>query len=164
MAQSTTENYWFLKMNFTQKFRYWLPVILAMVLIYWMSTGGFSSSNTSRIIEPIIRFFAPSISRKQILMIHGVIRKLAHVTEYFIFGMLLFRAFRADSRERRWWTWGLSSLAVVVLYAAGDEMHQYFVSTRTASPADVGFDTLGGILAQYASIVWYRQHREDGDP
>jgi VanZ family protein len=152
------------KVKHMRSFRYWLPVILGMVFIYWMSTGGFYSANTLRFIEPIIRFFAPSLSRKQIIMIHGVIRKLAHVTEYLILGILLFRAFRAGSQERRWWTWGLSSVAVVALYAAGDEMHQYFVSTRTASLADVGFDTLGGILAQFVSIVWYRQQRADGDP
>jgi len=152
-------------MAFMQKFRYWLPVILAMVFIYWMSTDAFAVPRTSRIIEPLIRFFAPHISRKEMLMIHGVIRKLAHVTEYFVLGILLFRAFRAGSQERRWWTWGLSSLAVVALYAAGDELHQYYVSTRTASLADVGFDTLGGILAQFVCIIYYdrrgRQEKAD---
>jgi VanZ family protein len=150
-------------MNFMKKFRYWLPVILAMVFIYWMSTDAFAAARTSRIIDPILRFLAPSLSRKEILMIHAVIRKLTHVAEYFVLGILLFRAFRAGSQERRWRTWGLSSLAFVVLYAAGDEMHQYYVSTRTASLVDVGLDTLGGLLAQCVSILWYRQRREDED-
>jgi len=145
-----------------ERFKYWLPVILAMVFISWMSTDLFSAKNTSRIIEPIIRFFVPQISRKQMLMAHTVIRKLAHVTEYFVLGALLFRAIRAGSGERRWRRWALSALAVVMLYAAADELHQYFVSTRTASLADVGLDTLGGVLAQCASIAWYGRCHPEG--
>ncbi len=145
-----------------QKFKYWLPVILAMVFIYWMSTDLFSAKNTSRIIEPIIRFLAPHLSRKEILKIHGVIRKCAHVTEYLVFGILLFRAFRAGSQERHWLRWGLSSLAVVMLYSASDELHQVFVLSRTGSLADVGIDTAGGLLAQCVSIAWYGRRRTDG--
>lgn len=145
-----------------QKYKYWIPVIISMAYIYWMSTDAFAFPRTSRFIEPIIRFFAPHLSRKDMLMVHGVIRKLAHVTEYLVLGILLFRAFRAGSQERRWWKWALSSLAVVAVYAGGDELHQYFVSTRTASLADVGYDMLGGVLAQCISIAWYGRCREEG--
>ncbi len=148
-------------MTFMRNFRYWLPVILGMVFIYWMSTESFSSRTTMHIIEPIIRFFAPSISRKQLVMIHGVIRKCAHVTEYMVLGMLLFRAFRAGSNERRWWRWAGYSLAVVVLYALTDELHQLHVPARTASLVDVGFDTFGGFLAQVVSIVYYGRRRPE---
>ena len=144
-------------MTFLHKFKYWVPVILAMALIFLMSTDAFSSRNTSLIIDPVIRFFAPFLTRREILKVHAVIRKLAHVSEYLVFGMLLFRAFRAGSPDRRWARWGLSSLAVVVLYAASDELHQLNVSTRTASFADVGIDALGGLLAQGISIAWYRR-------
>jgi VanZ family protein len=148
-------------MSFLQRFKYWVPVILAMAFIYWMSTDLFSSVHTSRVIEPIVRFFVPQISRKQMLLVQNVIRKLAHVTEYFILGVLLFRAFRAGSEERQWRRWALSALAVVMLYASADELHQYFVSTRTASLADVGLDTLGGVLAQCVSVVWYGRRRTE---
>ncbi len=148
-------------MTFMRNFRYWLPVILGMVFIYWMSTESFSSRTTMHIIEPIIRFFAPSISRKQLVLIHGVIRKCAHVTEYMVLGMLLFRAFRAGSNERRWWRWAGYSLAVVVLYALTDEFHQLHVPVRTASLVDVGFDTFGGFLAQVVSIVYYGRRRPE---
>ena len=150
------------KMAFMQKFRYWLPVILAMVFIYWMSTDAFAVARTSRIIDPILRFLAPSLSRKEILMIHGMIRKAAHVIVYFILGILLFRAFRAGSNERRWWRWASSSLAAVVLYAMTDEFHQLHVSTRTASLVDVGFDTFGGLLAQFVSVIYYDRQQQVG--
>jgi len=163
MAQSAAENYRLPKMNFMQKFKYWIPVIMTMICIYWMSTDTLSSRSTMHIIEPILRFFAPSLSRKEILMIHGMIRKAAHVIVYLILGILLFRAFRAGSHEQRLWRWALSSLAVVALYAITDEFHQSFIPTRTATLADVGINVLGGILAQFVSIVWYRRHQEEGE-
>lgn len=135
-------------MSFIRNFKYWVPLLLWMSFIFWMSTGTFSAENTSLIIEPILRFLMPSLSPEKVDMIHGVIRKLGHVTEYFILGILLFRAFRSGSRELRTRRWAFSSFVVAVLYAASDEFHQSFISTRTASLFDVGMDTLGGILAQ----------------
>jgi VanZ family protein len=126
-----------------------------MSFIFWMSTGTFSSQNTSLIIEPILHFLMPSISPKNVALIQGAIRKLGHVTEYFILGILLFRAFRGGSKELQNLRWAFSSFLVIVLYAASDEFHQSFVSTRTASLVDVGIDTLGGILAQGVSVLWH---------
>jgi VanZ family protein len=118
-----------------------------------MSTGTFSAQNTSLIIEPLLRLLMPSISAEKADMIHGIIRKLGHVAEYFILGILLFRAFRSDSRELLILRWSVSSLLVVVIYAVSDEFHQSFISTRTASLVDIGIDTLGGILAQSFSAL-----------
>jgi VanZ family protein len=121
-----------------------------------MSTAMFSSQRTYLIIDPVLRWFAPSISHTQVLVIHMIIRKLAHVTEYFITGILLFRAFRAGSGIR----WAFSSVLIVVLLAASDEFHQSFVPTRTAAIQDVGIDILGGILAQCVSVLWFGRHRK----
>ena len=142
-------------MNFIRNFKYWVPVLLWMSFIFWMSTGAFSAQNTSLIIEPILHFLIPSISPEKVAMIHALIRKLGHVTEYFILGILLFRAFRGGSKELRNLLWAFSSLLVVVLYAASDEFHQSFLPTRTESLFDVGIDTLGGILAQGVSVWWH---------
>ena len=142
-------------MIFIRYFKYWMPLVLWMSIIFWMSTEKFSAQNTSLIIEPVIRHLMPSISQEKVKMIHGAIRKLAHLTEYFILGILLFRAFRSGSRELRIRRWAFSSFLVAVLYAASDEFHQSFVSTRTASLFDVGMDTLGGILAQGVSVLWH---------
>lgn len=131
-----------------------------MNFIFWMSTGTFSEKNTSLIIEPILRFLMPGISFQSINMIHGLIRKCGHFIEYFILGLLLFRAFRGGSIGLRRWRWAFSSLIVVVLYAASDEFHQSFISTRTASLADVGIDTIGGIFAQVVRVLWYNHSQK----
>lgn len=146
-------------MSFNGKFKYWFPVFLWMSLIFWMSTEAFSVQKTSFIIESVLRFWAASLSEKEVRMIQAITRKLAHVIEYFILGLLLFRAFRSGSAGGRNRSWAFSSLVVVVLYAAGDEFHQSFVSTRTASIVDVAIDVMGGILAQGASVLWGFRHK-----
>jgi VanZ family protein len=141
-------------------FKFWAPVLVWMSVVFLMSTAAFSSQNTSLIIEPVLRFLAPSLSRQQVELIHGVIRKAGHVTEYFVLGILLFRAFRGTSTEEKVWRWALSAAVVTVLYAASDEFHQSFVSARTPSLWDVGIDAAAGILAQGVTILWhYRRQR-----
>ncbi len=100
----------------------------------------------------------PRLSGEKVDLIHAIIRKLAHVVEYLILGFLLFRAFRGRSNVR--WTsrWFFLVSIIVLLWAASDEFHQYFVSTRTASIVDVGIDAVGGILGQFASVLW-KLHR-----
>lgn len=122
-----------------------------MLIIFWMSTGTFSAQNTSLIIEPLLRFLMPRASAHKIEMLHAVIRKCGHFIEYFILGLLLFRSFRSNSGEFVTWRRVLYSAVIVVLYAFSDELHQSFVSTRTASVIDVGIDTMGGIFAQAVS-------------
>ena len=130
-----------------------------MGFIFWMSTGTFSADNTSLIVEPLLHLLMPSITPEQIQLVHGIIRKAGHVTEYFILGALLFRAFRGDSKKMHGLRWSLASLLVVLLYAMSDEFHQSFVSTRTASIFDVGFDVLGGVLSQAAGFFWVFRDR-----
>lgn len=65
------------------------------------------------------------------------LRKLAHMAEYGILGVLLYRAI---GRE-------LPAFTVGILYAESDEIHQFFVRGRHAAPLDVGFDALGLALA-----------------
>jgi len=62
-----------------------------------------------------------------------ILRKGAHMTEYAILGLLLFRAL---GRE-------VPALALGIAYAITDEIHQHFVRGRHASPIDVLIDTVG---------------------
>ena len=147
-------------MNFKSKVQYWLPVVLWISFIFWMSTGMFSADNTYSFFAPLLRFLVPSISPKEIVIFHMILRKLAHVTEYFVSGLLLFRAFRKSSDENQEWSWAFFSLLGVVLIAASDELHQTFVLNRTASLIDVGIDIFGGFLAQCFSVLMYRRQRQ----
>ncbi len=136
--------------------KYWLPVVLWMGMTFLMSTDLFSARNTSRIIEPILRFLFPSISAHSLQVAHFVTRKLGHITEYFILAALLFRAFRAGMNEPHSFRWLLSSFVVVALFASSDEFHQTFVASRTPSVVDVGIDTFSGMVALIIAFLRYR--------
>jgi VanZ family protein len=137
-----------LKKTIYHAVKYWISVILTMALIFWLSSGTFSSDNTSRFIEPIIHFLFPGMQKTDVELLHVLIRKAGHVTEYFILGFFLFRAFRGHSSKRWSLHWAIYAVVVSAVYAFSDEFHQSFVSTRTASFMDVGIDTVGGIVAQ----------------
>ena len=134
---------------------YWLPVIFWMCFIFWMSNETFSAANTSSVAEKVVTFLVPMISSQELVLIHAVIRKATHVIEYFILGLLLFRAFRGGTSA----SWNslrpFLAFTVVVLFAVSDELHQYFVRTRMGSYVDVGIDAAGGLFAQLASLLRY---------
>ena len=134
--------------------KYWLPVILWTVVIFGMSTDTFSSEHTSRFIVPLLNFLFPFLSPLSVDLIHELIRKSAHVTEYFILGWLLYRAFRGNSYQEWRPEWTLYAAIVVMLYALCDEFHQSFVATRSASLGDAAIDTAGGVLSQ--AVVIFR--------
>jgi VanZ family protein len=139
-------------MSLDRNLKYWLPVVIWMAFIFWMSTAQFSAQNTRSFIEPVIRFFLPAISQHAVEVIHGLVRKGGHLAEYFVLGLMLFRAFRAGSVENHGWRWAWRALVVVAVYASTDEFHQSFVPGRTASLVDVFIDTSGGALAQLISF------------
>ena len=138
----------------------WLPVILWMGVIFWMSTETFSAENTSSVLGKILFVLAPGIPPQAAEWVHLMIRKAAHVTEYFILGLLVFRAFRGGSALSWSYRWAFLAIIVVALFAVSDELHQSFVRARGASVVDVGIDTAGGLLAQVV-IVWRHCSRKN---
>ena len=123
------------------------PVVLWGIVIFLASTSALSGSNTAVLIRPLHWLF-PHLSDATFNFIHGVIiRKGAHFTEYAVFGLLAARAFRTSSRELLRRHWFLISLLLVVSYALGDEFHQSFVPSRTASIYDSMIDGFGGLAA-----------------
>ena len=145
LENCTTLNQIFLK--------FWLPVILWMGVIFGVSTGTFSSEHTSRFIVPLLHFLFPWFSPQDVDLIHELIRKAGHVSEYFILGLLLFRAFRSDSAQGWRPRWTIYTVIGVMIYAVSDEFHQSFVAARGASLVDVGIDSAGGILSQIAVML-----------
>lgn len=130
--------------------RYWLPVLAWMLVIFSASTDLMSGRRTSRFIEPLLRWLAPGISPENLRRAHFVARKAGHVAEYAVLALLLWRARRKPVRnDARPWNWreAVWAVGVAALYAVSDELHQWFVASRTASAGDVAWDTLGAALA-----------------
>jgi VanZ family protein len=136
-------------------FKYWLPVLIWMAVIFTASSDTHSYEHSSRIVEPLLRWLFPHMPEPQIHTIHGVLRKCAHFAEYIVFAPLLWRAFRQPEKNHPCpWSWREArlTLLVVALYAASDEFHQSFVPTRTPRVHDVMIDTLGGAAGLFA--IW----------
>jgi VanZ family protein len=122
------------------------PLLLWMAFIFIASTALLSSSNTSRTLMLLIWLF-PDISQETLRFVHLIVRKLAHLTEYAILGLLAARAFTTSSRQGLRRHWFLYSLLLVIVYALSDELHQSFVPSRTGSIYDSLIDIAGGLLA-----------------
>jgi VanZ family protein len=137
----------------------WLPAILWICCIFLLSTESFSAENTSRILERLLRFLIPHITAREIDIIHFLVRKTAHVTEYCIASLLFFHSFRNTIQFQRYWWWVFYSLVIIIFVAATDEYHQAFVISRTSSVVDIGIDIVGGIIGQGISITLYRLRR-----
>jgi VanZ family protein len=137
---------------------YWLPPVICAACMWTLSTDSFSAGHTGGIIIPILHHLFPFAGADTLEDIHHAIRKSAHVTEYFILSVLLFRAVRG---ARPGWTlkWALLALALTAGYGASDETHQIFVPSRGASVVDVMIDTSGGALAQTAIWLWLRRRQ-----
>jgi VanZ family protein len=127
--------------------KYWLPLLIWLSMIFVGSTNLMSAEQTSRFVVPFLLWLKPGLSPQTIWVILVVIRKCAHVTEYAVLGLLLWRALRNIPALR---TKTLLVLAAVMLgcalLAASDEFHQTFVKSRTPSVRDVLLDIAGAIL------------------
>ena len=104
--------------------RYWLPALCWMALIFFLSSLQGSSLSDFGSLD----FF---------------VKKGAHVTEYAILYLLLFRAFYTVMASRK----ALIVSAIIgVLYAVSDEYHQTFVPLRDGRVRDVVIDSIGIFL------------------
>lgn len=135
----------------------WWPVAAWAAVIFYASTSAFSDANTGRFIIPALHWIFPAASASALAEMHFLIRKCGHVTEYFIFGLLLLRAFRAGRREVRL-RWALWAVAIVACYATFDEWHQSFVPGRGGLElSDILIDTAAGAVAQAIAALFARR-------
>ena len=127
--------------------RYWMPILVWMILIFAGSTDALSAEHTSRFLVPFLRWLNPGISMHALANVHFLLRKLGHFTEYAILAALLWRALRVTFISR-----GNAAIAAIAffcaaIFATSDEFHQSFIPTRTASAHDVAIDCVGALFA-----------------
>lgn len=128
-----------------------VPAILMMYLIFSFSAqDGTASGNLSYKVSEIIvesanEAFELNWSQGEIAAyiqkIHHPVRKLAHMTEYFILAITVSFPLYVYGVRGLW----LPILAggICVGFAALDEYHQSFVAGRGPSKKDVGIDSIG---------------------
>ena len=110
---------------------YWLPVLLYCLLIFIQSS--FPAS------EHVPQFDFSD--------------KLLHVGVYAVLGFLLYRAFSAMDNGATTVRLIAISIFLTALYGASDEIHQYFVPSRSAEFLDFTADAIGGILGVMTAMI-----------
>lgn len=145
------------------RLKYWIPAILVAAIISTFSTHYFSAEQTAGIIIPFLHRLFPWAGAHTLHRMHVAIRKAAHVTEFGIFSVAVFRGVRA---ERTGWrlSWALLTLIIAVGYAGLDEWHQSFVPLREARVRDVFIDAAGALLAQLFVWVYAKLHQPETRP
>jgi VanZ family protein len=109
-----------MQMALLRRIDLWLPPVLLMGLIFFLSAQPSLDSGLG--------------------LIDTVGRKLLHFGEYAALSFLWWRALRPVTTARRA---ALLAFAVASLYAASDEFHQTFVEGRHGTPVDWAIDSAG---------------------
>ncbi|MFP6664735.1 MAG: VanZ family protein [Deltaproteobacteria bacterium] len=130
----------------------WGPVAAWAATIWLFSTEYFTGDGTSRVLVPLLEFFLPRAAPELLSQLHGLLRKLAHVTEFALLALLLGRALMRSHRTLAWLAWRVLPMAVA--WAILDEWHQTFVPRRVGAVTDVLLDSAGVLLGFAVFAAW----------
>lgn len=130
-----------------------LFLIAVYIMIFRFSADNAESSSaiSVKVTKAVINFYYKLTGQAgggipvpgAVDTMEGVIRKLAHFTEYMLVGFLSYGILQMWLAKKR-----IGIVIVIMqllLSGAADEIHQYFVPGRYASVKDVFLDTAGGI-------------------
>lgn len=133
-------------------------LILCLVIIFCFSnqTAKESISVSNKVAIGTIKI-KENITKKEVSEAEKIsfiknsrtlIRKSAHFLIYLILGIITFLTCKNFNIKKPFWY----AIIFCFLYACSDELHQYFISERTARVLDVLIDTLGALLG--ISIIY----------
>lgn len=115
-------------------------LILWMIFIFVMS--NFNANDSSGQSSTIVDFLNHLFNLNNIEHITLIVRKLAHITEYFILGILTYNMLKDYKIENIF----IISFLSCVFYACTDEIHQMFIPGRSGNIIDVLIDSFGSII------------------
>ena len=144
--------------------KYWLPVLIWMALIFSASADSHSYEHSSRFVEPFLHWLFPQMPQTRVEKIHHLIRKCAHLTEYAVLALLLWRAVRRPVKnDPRPWNWREARLALLLsFFFTPPAMNSINCLCPPRSPlvSDVLIDTAGGAAGLLALWIFgrWRKH------
>ncbi|HLN99746.1 MAG TPA: VanZ family protein [Pyrinomonadaceae bacterium] len=137
------------------------PLILWLLVISFASTAEFSAVNTSTVLRPLLLWFFPNLGEGQLALIHLLLRKAGHFSEFAVLALLARRAFITSSQTLLKRHWFFMATALIISYALLDEFHQSFVPSRTSSIYDSGIDIAGGLTVLLFFKVMFRNRARE---
>ena len=112
-------------------------LIVWMIFIFTMSSFNADKSNSQSGLIVVALNSVYQISNIEVFTI--IIRKLAHVTEYLILGILMINCLKDYKINKLY----LVSIILCILYSVTDEFHQTFIKGRSGELRDILIDTIG---------------------
>jgi VanZ family protein len=113
----------------------------------------------------LIFYFSSQPSGSPVLERFPLAAGAGHYGGYGLLALLLYRALAGSLK---FWAAGAAgkALLLALLYGASDELHQYFVPGRQASPADLLVDGAGAASALLLIRLWayYQERAARGGP
>lgn len=134
----------------------WAITLGWAVLIFFLSTQTYAPDFTGPLLASTFHVLHIHVSRGTFRLLHAMLRKLAHLTEYGIFALLLYGLPSKKSSGHWQPRRAVYCILGAALYSLTDEFHQLFVPGRHASLLDCGIDTLGAAMAM---LIPYAQER-----
>lgn len=146
-----------------------LLMLTFLIIFYFSGQNGTSSGGLSRsLMEDIVRIFTNNEEDIENAIIIGepILRKIAHFAIYTsvgIWAMCMMTTYFRNSKK----TYDELTIKRIIIstligcaYAISDEIHQFFISNRSAKVIDVVLDTIGvanGALIVALIIYTYRE-------
>lgn len=152
-------------MKISKKTLYVFFTLVIMVCIFMFSAqNADSSTNTSTgFTKTIARLVMPGRTDRQIdalaVQLDMFVRKGAHFSIYAVLGLfacLLFGEYKFETNAKYF----IFPIALCMLYAVTDEVHQYFVPGRACRLFDVFIDTCGGAVGTAAINLFKRNFKK----
>ena len=123
----------------------WARFVLAslwLLVVLILGSAPLGSQQTGSFVLPFLNVLLPHVSPDVLDATHLLLRKLAHLTEYAVLALLWFKALGSvTAPTRRAAPW--AALAICLVCAFADEMHQSTLPTRTGSARDFLIDAVG---------------------
>lgn len=139
--------------------KYWarfflVASIVTAALIFWFSSkkGGDSQTMSdgvtlyvARILRPDFMKMSLEAQQPYLETLSTVVRKSAHFCEFMLLGFNLMGTMRFYFPGLSDEVCRLRAMGIAALYAASDELHQLFISERSAQVLDVLIDIAGSL-------------------
>lgn len=150
-----------------------LPALLFPLVIFGFSSqtgtesGSLSYFLCQKILAVVDRLFSLELTAWEInsyaMSIHILIRKIAHVTEYFLLSFCVFLPLRVwfykpcatNPKKELLRKNIIPTFLICLCYASADELFQSFVPGRHGTPVDVLIDSVGIALGCIILFICY---------
>jgi VanZ family protein len=140
-------------MNNKLRIASWIPAAVWMLIIFSLSAQPALASNslsrgvTKIIVETVGKIIPLDIEMSTlndiVSQFNHFVRKFAHFSAYAVLGVLVsFALLRNEMKGKRAF---VLTLAICIIFAVSDELHQLFVPGRGCQLKDVIIDTAGAV-------------------